>query len=24
VDDPKLALPNIDARAPTGVINENW
>jgi hypothetical protein len=23
-DDPKLAVPNIDAKAPTGVRNENW
>jgi hypothetical protein len=24
VEEPKLALPNIDAKAPTGVTNENW
>jgi hypothetical protein len=24
VEEPKLALPNIDAKAPTGVMNENW
>jgi hypothetical protein len=24
VDEPKLALPNIAAKAPTGVAKENW